>query len=444
MPAPRLDHRVAPLMNRRRWSSLWRHSDFLKLWAGQTVSIFGSLITVGALKWLAIIVLNATAVQMAVLGAADLVPGILAGLVAGVWVDRLRRRPLLIGADLGRALLLATIPAAAVLHLLRIEQLYVVAFLTGMLTVVFDVAYLSYLPSLLRREELVDGNSKLAATASVAEVGAFGISGWLVQWFTAPFAILVDAVSFVFSAGSLLLVQAREPTPAPSAEGPNMRLEIDEGLRILLGNPLLRAIAGCTVSIGLTRGILGTVVLLYLTREVGFKPGILGLIFAVGGVSSFFGAVFAGWASRRLGIGSALTLGLFLSGVGTLFIPLAHNVSLVAVLLLVANQLVTDPAHTVYDITEVSLRQAITPERLLGRVNASIRFVGLAAMLAGTLLGGVLGQTIGLRFTEVIGALVTITATLWIVTSPARQLRGTPERIGENGELALGLGRLEG
>ena len=431
-------------MKRRHLGGLWQHSDFLKLWTGQTVSIFGSLITVVALKWLAIIVLNATAVQMAILGAADLVPGILAGLVAGVWVDRLRRRPLLIGADAGRAILLATIPAAAVLHLLRIEQLYVVAFLTGMLTVVFDVAYLSYLPSLLRREELVEGNSKLAATASVAEVGAFGISGWLVQWLTAPFAILIDAVSFVVSAASLLLVRARERKPESAREGANLRIEIVEGLRIALGNPFLRAIAGCTVSIGLTRGILGTVILLYLTREVGFQPAVLGLIFAVGGVSSFFGALIAGWTARRLGIGPALTVGLLLSGAGTLLIPLAHSVSLGAVVLLVANQLVTDPAHTIYDITEVSLRQAITPERLLGRVNASMRFAGLLAMLAGTLLGGVLGQAIGLRMTEVIGALITVAATLWILTSPARRLRGTPERIGERSGLQLGLGQLEG
>ncbi|HEX5547701.1 MAG TPA: MFS transporter, partial [Ktedonobacterales bacterium] len=198
-------------------TSLWRHPDFLKLWAGQSVSLFGSLLTQFALPLLAALMLGAGAGQMALLAAAEVAPGLLLGFVAGVWVDRLRRRPLLIAADMGRALALASIPLAAVLGALRIEQLYVVAVLVSICTVFFDVAYPSFLPSLLRREELVEGNSKLAASESLAEVSGWSIAGVLVQVAGAPLAILVDAATFVASAVSLVSIRTKEapPTAAP-------------------------------------------------------------------------------------------------------------------------------------------------------------------------------------------------------------------------------------
>jgi MFS family permease len=199
-------------------TGLWRNPDFLKLWTGQTVSVFGSLITWTALQFTAIIALDATPFQVAVLTAAGPVAGILAGLVTGVWVDRLPRRPLMIAADLLRAILLAGIPLAALAGVLRIEQLYAVAFLTGVLTIIFDVAYQSYLPTLISRDDLLEGNSKLTASASAAEVGAFGISGWLVQLLTAPFAVLIDAASFVVSAVCLLLI--RTAVRCPPSEHP--------------------------------------------------------------------------------------------------------------------------------------------------------------------------------------------------------------------------------
>lgn len=413
-------------MARPRLSGLWRHRDFLKLWAGETASVFGSLIGGTALQFTAILVLDATPFQAALLGIAALLPGFLGGLVAGVWVDRLRRRPLLIAADLGRAALLATIPLAAALDLLRMEQLYAVAFLAGILTVLFDVAYQSYLPSLVRREELVEGNSRLAASAAAAEVGAFGIAGWLVQIFTAPVAILIDAVSFVVSAVAVVFIRAREPAPAPAAQRQRMHLEIGEGLRAVLRNPVLRAIAGCIVLLECAFRIVGAVILLYATRELGLAPGVQGMIFAVGGATSLIGAMLAGRAADRLGAGPALVLGVLLTGAGTVFIPLAHGAGALAVALLVVNQLVTDPAYTVFSITAVSLRQAITPDRLLGRVNGSIRVAGLGAAVLGSLAGGLLGERIGLRATLVTGTSVMLLAALWLVLSPVRSLRDVP------------------
>lgn len=411
---------------RPRFAGLWRHHDFLKLWSGQTVSVFGSLITRTALPFTAILVLNATPFQVAILSAADIVAGLLVGLVAGVWVDRLRRRPLLIGTDVARAVLLATVPIAAVLDVLRIEQLYLVAFLTGTLTIIFDVAYQSYLPSLVQREDLLEGNSKLSASASVAEVGAFGLAGWLVQIFTAPIAILIDAGTFVVSALSLLLIRAPEPPPAAVEHRQSLRSELTAGLREVFGSPVLRALAGCALTQALAGGMVGTVILLYTNRELGFSPGVLGMIFAVGGVTSLLGAVAAGRVTRRGGIGPTMIIAAAISAVGLLFVPAARDASLVGAALLIASQCVTDPAHTVFSIAEVSLRQSVTRPGFLGRVNAGIRFSSLLMMLGGTLLAGALGETVGLRPTLLLAAGLNVLSVLWLVCSPVRGMVEAP------------------
>ncbi len=410
---------------RSRFTGLWRHADFMRLWAGQTISVFGSMIGGTAMSFTAILVLHATPFQLGLLAAARLVPAFLTGLIAGAWVDRLRRRPILIWADLGRAAVLATIPLAAALQLLRIEQLYVVAFLVSILTLFFDVAYRSYLPSLVRREDLIEGNSKLSASAAVSEVSGFGVAGWLVQIFTAPIAILIDAISFVFSAVFVGLIRTAEPA-VPTTDRQSMRHEIAEGLREVLRNPLLRATAVCTVILDLSGGVYGTLVVLYMSRGLGFEPGILGMIWAVGGISSFLGAVAAARTTRRFGIGPAMVVGLLLMGISQLFIPLAEGATLVAALLLIAQQLTGDGAFTIYEINQVSLSQSVAPERLLGRVNASMQFIGLGATFAGSLLGGVLGETIGVRTTLVLGACGTLLAALWLVLSPVRTLKVAP------------------
>jgi MFS family permease len=337
----------------------------------------------------------------------------------------------MIAADLLRALLLVSVPLAATVDLLTIEQLYAVAFLTGALTVVFDVSYQSYLPSLLRHDQLLEGNSKLTASASVAEVGAFGLAGWLVQLLTAPFAILIDAATFVVSAVSLLLIRTPEPAPAPVESRQSVRREVAEGVRAVLSDGILRALAASAATEALARGIIGATILLYLNREVGFSPGVLGMIFAVGGVSSFFGAVLAERVTRRLGLGPALILSLVLTGAGSLMIPLASAVSLLAAALLIVNQLITDPAATVNDIAAVSLRQAIAPARLLGRVNGSIRFAVLLSTLAGTLLAGLLAERVGLRPTLLVGAGLNLLAAGWLVLSPVLGMVRAPHMVSE-------------
>jgi len=417
-------------MLRPRFTGLWRHTDFMRLWTGQTISVFGSLVGATAIAFTAILVLHATPFQLGILSAARLAPGFLSALIAGAWVDRLRRRPILIGADIGRGVLLATIPLAAVFRLLRIEQLYVVTFLVGILSICFDVAYESYLPSLIGREQLIEGNSKLSASASIAEVGGLGVAGWLVQFFTAPVAVLIDAISFFVSAFSVGLVRASEQPQAPH-EQPGIRREIVEGVRAVIHDPLLRAVAGCTLSKEFFGGVYGTLVMLYMVRGLGFSAGVLGTIWALGGVSSLIGAVAAEPATRRFGIGPAMIAGLLLYSIALFLVPLAQGATLVAALLLIVQQISGDGAETVYQINQVSLRQAITPERMLGRVSASTEFLRLGAALVGALVGGLMGKTMGVRATLVASAAGSLLSALWLMLSPVRALRTAPEPLTE-------------
>ena len=411
---------------RRRCTRLWRHPDFMKVWTGQTISVFGSLIGGTALQFTAILYLHATAFQIGLLSAASLAPGFAAGLIAGVWVDRLRRRPILIAADTGRALLLATIPLAALFDRLSIEQLSIVAFFNSVLTIFFDVAYQSYLPSLVGHEDLLDGNSKLAASAAVAEVSGLGIAGWLVQFLSGPTAILIDAISFVVSALSLGTIKTREPAPAATHARENLWREIAAGLREVRRQPVLRTIAAATCLLQFCgHGMFGSVVVLYMSRELGFSPGILGMIGGIGGISAFAGALVVTPLTRRCGVGPTMVLGLLLSSVVSFFIPLAQGATLLSAICLILPQILGDGGATVYEINEVSLRQAIAPERLLGRVNASMRFIGQGAMLVGALLGGTLGDIIGTRATLVVGATGSLIVAVWLLVSPVRAIKGT-------------------
>ena len=404
---------------------LWRHPDFLKLWAGETISVFGSLIGRTALPFTAILVLDARPYQIAVLTAADIVPQLLMGLIAGVWVDRLRRRPLMIVSDIARAALLVSIPVAYAFDALVIEHLYVVGLFVGMLTIFFDVAYLSYLPSLVKKEELLEGNSKLAASSAIAEVGAFGSVGWLVQLLSGPVTILIDAISFLFSALFVGLIRKPEPPPKAVEDREGVRREVVEGLRAIGGSPVLRAIAGSEVIVEFSFRVFGVVFMLYATRSLGFEPGVLGLTFAIGGISSFVGAIAAGRVAGRLGIGPSMAYGRMLMGACMVVVPLATDSSLLSLGILAALQL-GDGCYMVADINQISLRQSITPEHVLGRVNATIRFVTLAAMLLGVLAGGVLGEVAGLRATLVVGAAGTFLSGLWFVASPVWRTRAAP------------------
>jgi predicted MFS family arabinose efflux permease len=416
---------------RVKFDGLWRHPDFLKLWAGETISIFGSLIGRTALPFTAILVLDAGPIEIAALSAAELAPALLLGPVIGVWVDRLRRRPLMIAADIGRFLLLATIPLAHLVDALSMGHLYVVAFFVGILTMVFDVAYLSYLPTLVKKEDLLEGNSKLAASSSVAEIGGFSLSGWLVQLVTGPVTILIDAFSFLASAAALVAIRTEEPRPRPESDRVEVRREFTEGVRFLVRDPILRALASAAITLEFSWRMFGAVFLVFVTKDAGFEPGILGMIFAVGGISSLVGAMLAPRSARVFGAGPSMWGGLALMGASMLTVPIIPEAGVIAASLLIAQQLIGDGGATVFEVNQVSLRQTLTPERMLGRVNAAIRLSGLAAMLLGSLAGGIMGETLGLRATLTAGAAATFAGAGWVFFSQARWLRGEPERAEE-------------
>ena len=409
---------------RLKLTGLWRHADFMRLWSGQTISVFGSMIGGTALDFTAILFLGATPVQLGVLSAMQIVPGLLAGLFAGAWVDRLPRRPLLIGADVGRALVLASLPLAALLGALHIAQVYVVALLISILSIFFDVAYQAYLPALVGKHELVEGNSKLSASAAVAEFGGFSVAGALVQALTAPMAILIDAASFVVTAVTLGMIRTREAAVIPATEAgePNLYHEIGEGLKTVWGHPLLRASAAVELLHNLGNGVFAALVVLYMSRGLGFNPAVLTPIWAVGGLSSFAGAALAPRLSLRWGAGLAMAVGLGVAGLSGLFILLASGATLFSGICLGIAQL-GDGFFTVYQINVVSLWQSVTHERLLGRVNATMKFIALAATLIGSLAGGVLGQAVGVRSTLAGAVVCTLAAAVLLGLSPVRKFR---------------------
>lgn len=419
----------------QRWGGLWQNQDFLKLWAGTTVSLFGSQVTAFALPLIAALTLEATPVQMGLLGAAGALPWMLVGLPAGAWVDRLPRRPILVGTDLGRAALLALIPLAALLGGLRMELLYGVAFLTGILSVIFDVAAPAFLPTLVPRAQFVEGNSKILASASVADIGGPGLAGALVQGITAPLAILVDVVSFLGSAACVALIRAPEPVPPPGARR-SLGREIGEGLRLVLTSPLLRPIALSAFTANLTMAIHMAVRVLYAVRELRLEPALLGAVFAAGSVSGLAATVLAGRAARRFGLGPTLIGMLTLDGLGSLLFPLAGGGPVLTAIGLVVAGSVSSVGILSFIILAGSLRQSITPPRLLGRVVATSRFISRSALPLGLVLGGLLGEQIGLRATLLLAGLGALGAVLWLIFSPLRTLREMPGSAADERSIA--------
>ena len=406
-----------------RLTGLWRNGDFVNLWAGSTVSQFGSWL--GALSFAAVVTLSASPLQMGILGAVGVAPGLILGFVAGVWADRMRRRPIMIIADIGRAVALASVPVAFALDILRIEHLYVVAFVNGAFRTFFDVSFAAYLPTVVGRDNLVEANSKIAASESVVSTGSFSVGGWIVQLATAMTAVIIDSLSFLISALFFLAIRKPESVITSTDKPQSPFREAWEGLGFVLSHPVLRAVTGSAVAESLVHGIVGSIVLIYGVRELGFGTGVLATIFAVGGVSSFVGATFSTRITVRFGVGPTMVAGFLVFGIGAFVLALARGSLLTAGAVLVVGQLF-DAAYTVYGINEVSLRQAVTPDGMLGRVTATVRFVGIAVFLAASLLGGVLAEVIGFRWTLVVGGGCGVLGAAWLFFSPVRGVREVP------------------
>jgi MFS family permease len=398
-----------------------RPSGFARLWFAQTVSEFGNWM--GAVPLVAILVLDASPAQMGLLESARVLPALLIGLYAGVWVDRLRRRPLLIWADLGRFVLLVLAVVLALDGALALSGLCAIVLLAGALTVIFDVAYRSYLPSLVGPGELVRANSKLSASASVAEVASPSIGGALAQMFSATFALLVDALSFLVSALSLLAIPADE-TERASRRGEGVRAEIVFGLRFLWTTRELRGLMSALSVQFLFGGFFAALYALYVLKVIGLGPLYLGVLVGAGGVGALGGAAITDRLTRRFGVGRVM-IGALIFG-----IPFAALVPLAAVfearnafVLLLVHQLVGDIAFAVFLIVQVSVRQALTPDETLGRVNASYEFVVGGVGVLGMLTGGMLGETLGVLPALAIAVAGFTIPCVVLAASPVRTLR---------------------
>jgi MFS family permease len=414
--------------------SLWRHPDFLKLWSAETVSQFGTQVSLLAIPLVAIVLLEATPFEVGLLATIEFLPFVLFSLPAGAWVDRLRRRPILIAGDLGRAASLASIPIAYLLDALTIWQLYAVGFINGVLTVFFDVAYQSYLPSLVERDRIVEGNSKLELSRSAAQIAGPGLGGVIIGYLTAPIAVIADSVSFVASGLFIFRIRRREPAPDRYARDDgsprdSLRTEVAEGLRYVLGHRYLRSIAASTGWSNLFSSILFAVYLVYVVRVIGLSPEQIGLVFGLGNVSTLAGALLATRLARALGVGRAIIAAMAIAGPAQVLVAVAPA-DTGAIGYLIAAFLLFGFASIVYNVNQVSLRQAITPAGMQGRMNATMRFIVWGTIPLGNIIGGALGTTVGLRETIWMGAIGGLFAFLPLLVGPLRHLHEMPEPAG--------------
>jgi MFS family permease len=407
--------------------SLWRHRDFMLLWGGQTVSEIGSSVTQVALPLLAVISLDATTFEVGLLTACTNLAFLLVALPAGAWVDRWRRKPVLVWGDLGRVGLLGSIPAAKALGVLGLPQLYAVAVLAGVLTVFFDVAYQSYVPDIVAPEQLVDANGKIGASQAFGQVAGPSVAGVLVGVLGAAYAVVADALSFVVSGGLTAAIRRREPTPEPRPADRRLRDEIREGLGYVVRHPILSRIVGCTGTSNFFTSMFLAVEAVFLVRVLDASPGVIGLVLSLGSAGGLLGGALAGRLARKLGSARIIWMSITFTIPGQLLAAAAFpgwGVALVA-----ASLFAFSFGGVVYNTAQVSYRQAICPPALLGRMNASVRFIVWGTMPLGGLAGGVAGELIGVRSTILVAGLGQVLAALWLITSPLFGMRDIEEAV---------------
>jgi MFS family permease len=406
--------------------------DFLKLWAGETVSLVGSEVTILALPLTALLTLHASATEIGVLNAAKFAPWVLLALPAGVWVDRARRRRVMVATNLAAAAVIGSVPLLAAFGALSVPYLVGVALVAGALAVVGDVAFWTYVPTLVEPERLLDANSKLLASTSAASIGGPGLGGLLVQLLSAAGALVLDAASFV--AAALSLAWIRKPEPVPERRpARSLRTEVAEGLAFVLRNPYLRAFAGEAAVFNLFVNMLMTAFLVYAVRELELSAGAIGAVIACGAAGILVGSLVADWFGRRMPLGRAILVTMFLGTWPYLLVPLGARSGALSLAVMATGFSAAGVGIGIVVVLVVTLRQSVTPPEMMGRMTASYRFVVYGTIAAGALLGGVLGSVIGLRPTILVGAVGIALAPIFIVLSPIGGLRSAEEAKG--GEL---------
>jgi MFS family permease len=397
--------------------SIWSDPEFRKICGGRFVSSLGSSITNLALPLIAIESLHAGATEMGVLGAAGNAAFLLFGLFAGIIADRFRRKLVLVTTSFLAACVIAILPVASAIGSLRIELIYAIAFASGCLVVIDEVAFQAILPRLIGRERLISGNTVVRSTTAVTDLIGSSAAGAVIQVLTAPVAVVLDAVSFLAASFLTFLVRIDEPTPVRHARR-HIWSEMSEGLRYIFMTPALRVIAvGGGTHNFFSNGTIVALYVLYATQALGQTPFELGVIFAAAGPAALVGALLASLSARRFGMRNTLTLSQALTGMARLLVPLAA-VTRSPFLILLAGEFLLGLARSIFNVSQLSLRQAITPDHLQGRMSASIRFLMWGLVPLGALAGGWTAERIGLTATLTVAAFSTTAAALWFLLVP--------------------------
>ncbi|PWK47756.1 putative MFS family arabinose efflux permease [Actinoplanes xinjiangensis] len=413
--------------------NLWHVADYRNLFLSHTVSLVGTNISILAFPLIALLLLDASATEVSLLAAVEFLPSLLLGLPAGAWVERLPRRAVLIVSDVGRAVAMATIPVAYVLDVLNLPLLFVVAFVIGLGTLFFDVAQMSYLPALIAEEELADGNGKMEGARSFAQLAGPSAGGFLVQLFTAPLAIALDVLTYVASAIFLFRVRGRE-TAAEPIERMTLRKEIAEGVRFVFGHPLVRPLALCALAADLAFAAVLALQVPYASSTLHLSPGAIGVALAVGSAGGLLGAVLSSPLAERIGSGRAVIVSVVVFSVGAAMVPLATGIAGFT-----AGLFVVYLGVVVFNVLQMTICQTVTPDRLLGRMNATLRFLSWGAVPVGAAVGGLLVVPLGIRAVLWIAAGVCALAVLPLLFSKIRTGSADvePQPQDEPGEPAL-------
>ena len=418
----------------RRWfrGRLWGHHDFLRLWLSQWIDMFGGQVVDLALPTLAILQLHAGPAQVGVLVGLEFVGFPVLGLVAGVWADRLPRRPIMIAANVGPILAYASLPAAFVLHVLTMGQLYAVALLASVFNVFYEVAYQSYLPSLVERRDLLEANQKLEVSHSASHTFGPGLGGLIIQLIGSAWAMLSAVVALLISTAALAAIRHPEPRARAATGEPALPAtfwaELREGIGSVRSNDVLRGLAGCDATMTFGINMMAAVWLLFAYRQLRLTPAQVGLVLTIGALGFIPGALTATVLARKLGLGRALVLSRLVSAFGILLMPAAVLGPPLAVLS--AAWLLIYTPSPLFEINQVSLRQAVTPDRVQGRMNATIRTLVWSTVPIGDVVGGVLASLIGVPRTVLIAGVITLASPLWLLAGPVASLRAHPEPAG--------------